>query len=130
MTHYVGDDCPGGHKETPITVMPDWTELLTEEEREIKALAEADPKGIISTDLKWADTSREAVPALLRTVAALRALVEECREALRASHEHIQQSEAVNSYNRRGRDAAQLQRMNTSLLALTEADMRKRLEAK
>src|SRR3989304_1167837 len=33
MTHHVGDDCPGGHKETPITVMPDWTELLTEEER-------------------------------------------------------------------------------------------------
>ena len=44
-------------------------------------------------------------------------LLGECREALRASHEHIQQSEAVNSYNRRGRDAAQLQRTNTSLRA-------------
>src|SRR3989304_9970635 len=40
MTHHVGDDCPGGHvaglrglKETLITVAPDWTEWLTEEER-------------------------------------------------------------------------------------------------
>ena len=68
MTHHVGDDCPGGHvaglrglKETLITVAPDWTEWLTEEERG-----------------GWLDRTGPGYARLhqtLGTVAALRALV-------------------------------------------------------
>jgi len=129
MTHHVGDDCPGGHvaglrglKETLITVAPDWTELLTEEERG-----------------GWLDRTGPGYARLhqtLGTVATLRALVEEKDKALmglqaagRDGRMHFAFCPMLRDYPSYAScaDSCQAQR---GALALDEDEMRKRLEAK
>jgi len=127
MTHHVGDDCPGGHvaglrglKETLITVAPDWTELLTEDER-------AD---LHACDPYTGDGQR--AEEFARTVAALRALVAEKDEALefyaskknwRVDDWGVSSVIGVPEYGKPGRKAR-------AAIALTEEEMRKRLEEK
>lgn len=62
QTHYVGDDCPGGHKE-------DWQDKLKEAERALYAAAES-----------------KAADYFARTVARLRGQMEQLREELREQH--------------------------------------------
>jgi len=107
--------------------MPDWTERLTEEEREIER--------------RWRygdGPVQRDVSALLHTIAALRALVEATAEG------YAQLLDAYKFSNRRDREKliheAEMLILNTEWYfqppagpqsaALTEAEMRKRLEEK
>ena len=112
--------------------MPDWTERLTEKVR--TDLHETDYESATTTELQDLHLSA------LRTVAALRALVEAKDGALDAAAKHV--TELENAWLRgaleerdgqggtRSNRNVQVRGMVLDARALTEADMLKRMEEK
>ena len=101
--------------------MPDWTELLTEAERRLQ---ESFSRFHLEAGQPLPPEVQDALLAseeALRTVATLRALVEEKDKALLDLQQQL--------YNDLGKQGRAICRARvTDALALTEADMLKRLE--
>ena len=96
--------------------MPDWTSLLTEEERIIEKSARLDTVSVMY--------KADDVMPLLRSLVALRALVAEKDKALAVIED------MTTDYVATDKAAGHVARAANAALALTEADMLKELEVK
>ncbi len=122
MTHYVGDDCPGGHE--------DWTKWLTQEERSRAKIHR--PQNRLYCLGCYDDWPCELV-TLYRSLAASRALVEELNEAGVTDYNKINEgSHRVDCHMCTGiwTTGQPAKHSEGCPLVLTEADMLKRVKEK